>query len=344
MIVLPGRIKMKFSNSIYYSLGLSVILAASIVWLNFKSTKKPNVFLEGKALGVFYAIHYEGDPRWEKSLDSLIHEIDLAVNLQLPNSEISRFNRFGFLENYSPHFIQILETSTFYHYLSGGVVSHTMLPLISAWGRGFSNKTQMTKAKVDGLISLCDLRNVEIGTQLIKANQEGIMLDMNYLDKGYLIDLLAKFLLKKGIQNFQIEFGLDGFTNGHTHRKNSLNFLNNLPEEFKNASFFKIKDLLKNTAYSSSGNLDKFYVDEYGNKHSHLIDPRTGYPISNGILTTHIIASRCIKADAVATMCMILDLEDSISMISNDPELEGIIIYNKNGKLQTWLSPGIRKI
>lgn len=47
---------MKFPNSTYYSLGLAVILATSIVWLNFKSTKKPNVFLEGKALGVFYAI------------------------------------------------------------------------------------------------------------------------------------------------------------------------------------------------------------------------------------------------------------------------------------------------
>lgn len=56
MFVLLGGIKIKFSNSIYYSMGLSVILAASIVWLNFKSTKKPNVFLEGKALGVFYAI------------------------------------------------------------------------------------------------------------------------------------------------------------------------------------------------------------------------------------------------------------------------------------------------
>ncbi|MDX5478152.1 MAG: FAD:protein FMN transferase, partial [Cyclobacteriaceae bacterium] len=99
-----------------------------------------------------------------------------------------------------------------------------------------------------------------------------------------------------------------------------------------------------NTAYSSSGSLEKFYVDEYGNKHSHLIDPRTGYPITNSILTTHIISPRCIKADAVATMCMILELEDAISMISNDPELEGIIIYNKNGKLQAWLSPGIRKI
>lgn len=335
---------MKFPNSTYYSLGLAVILATSIVWLNFNSTKKPNVFLEGKALGVFYAISYEGDPKWEKSLDSLIHEIDLAVNLQLPSSEISRFNRFGFLENYSPHFIQIIETSTFYHYLSGGVVSHTMLPLINAWGNGFSNKTQMTKAKVDSLISLCDLRNIEMGTHVIKSNQDGIMLDMNYLDKGYLIDLLANFLLKKGIQNFQIEFGLDGFTHGNSNKKSNLNFLIKLPEEFKKEYLFTINDLLKNTAYSSSGSLEKFYVDEYGNKHSHLIDPRTGYPITNSILTTHIISPRCIKADAVATMCMILELEDAISMISNDPELEGIIIYNKNGKLQAWLSPGIRKI
>lgn len=109
---------MKFPNSTYYSLGLAVILATSIVWLNFKSTKKPNVFLEGKALGVFYAI-----------------------------------------------------------------------------------------------------------------------------------------------------------------KKKQPQFLIKLPEEFKKEYFCTINELLKNTAYSSSGGLEKFYVDEYGNKHSHLIDPRTGYPI-----------------------------------------------------------------
>ncbi|PSL07720.1 FAD:protein FMN transferase [Cecembia rubra] len=322
--------------------GTLLILTALVVWLHFFKDKSPNVFIEGKALGVFYSISFEGDPQLEKSIDSLIHEIDLAVNLQLPNSEISRFNRFGSIENTSSHLSTLLELSNFFHFLSGGAVSHTMLPLIKEWGREFSNQRQMTNEKVEELVRLCDIRNVEIGTNMIKSNQPGIMLDLNYLDKGYLIDQLSDFLMKNNVKNFHIEFGLDGVTYGLGKRKNSLNFLNNLPPEFMKKYSKKLNHSFNNTAYSSSGNLNKFYVDAKGNKHSHLIDLRTGFPISNGILATHITSSRCVKADAFATICMILDLEDSIHLINNDPDLEGLIVYNLNGNLEIWNSSGFK--
>lgn len=326
----------------YFFWGSIFTISTWIVVHHFFKEKTPNVFMEGKALGVFYSISFEGDPRLEKSIDSLIHEIDLAVNLQLPNSEISRFNRFGSIDNASSHLENLIELSNFFHFLSGGAVSHTMLPLIRGWGREFSNQRQMTHEKVEELMRLCDIRNVEIGTNMIKSNQQGIMLDLNYLDKGYLIDLLTDFLMKKGVKNFHIEFGLDGVTHGLGKRKNSLNFLSNLPPEFQRQFSKKLNQNINNTAYSSSGNLNKFYVDAKGNKHSHLIDLRTGFPISNGILATHIISNRCVKADAIATICMILDLEESIHLISNDPDLEGLLVYNLNGNLEVWKSSGFR--
>jgi thiamine biosynthesis lipoprotein len=326
----------------YFLWGTVFSLSALIVWLHFFKEKASNVFMEGKALGVFYSISFEGDPRLEKSIDSLIHEIDLAVNLQLPNSEISRFNRFGSIDNASSHLENLIELSNFFHFLSGGAVSHTMLPLIRGWGREFSNQRQMTAEKIKELRNLCDIKNVELGTGLIKSNQPGIMLDLNYLDKGYLIDLLSDFLLKNGVTNFHIEFGLDGRTHGVYQRKNSLNFMSNLPDEMKKELSPKLNSNFHNTAYSSSGNLNKFYVDAKGKKHSHLIDLRTGFPISNGILATHITSSRCVKADAIATICMILDLEDSIHLINNDPDLEGLIVFNRNGNLEVWKSSGFR--
>ncbi len=97
-------------------------------------------------------------------------------------------------------------------------------------------------------------------------------------------------------------------------------------------------------AYSSSGNFEKFYVDEQGLKHSHLIDPRTGRPIDNKILSAHIKAPTCLHADAMATICMILTLEESSKLILENPDLEGFIVYNEKERLQTWKSPGFEII
>jgi FAD:protein FMN transferase len=322
---------------------LFVGLIGWISWSQFSRDERPFVFLEGKALGVFYAISYQSDPLLEKDLDSLINEFDQIVNLDLPLSEVSRFNRYGTIENYSPHLFHLLQESKKYHRISGGVVSHSILPLITAWGRDFSKKREMSQERVDSLIALCDISNIEIKPESINSRLVGVMLDLNYLDKGYLIDQLSKYLRRNGVTNFQIEFGIDGITSGTVKDQNAHNFIINLPKDLKEKTLITNKIKLKNIAYSSSGSLDKFYVDEKGNKHSHLIDPRTGLPLANGILSTHIKSSSCLHADAMATICMILSLEESQKLIEKDPYLEGMIIYNQNGDLRIWQSKGFNK-
>ncbi|MFD2200836.1 FAD:protein FMN transferase [Shivajiella indica] len=334
---------MKLTKQLFIPLSITVLIAAGILWSEYKAEKEPFVFLEGKALGVFYSISYQGDPSLERELDSLINDFDRAVNINIPDSDISQFNKYGKAENFSPHLYGLLKESLHYYEISGGVVSHSILPLITAWGNEFSNKKEMTVERVDSLKALCDPGNIEITPGRISSRIPGTMLDLNYLDKGHLIDLLSEYFKNRGVVNFQMEFGLDGVSSGKPNNQNFHNFFTNIPKDLKGNNLLEKRVNLKNTAYSSSGSLDKFYVDDKGNKHSHLIDPRTGYPISNGILSTSIKAPSCIQADAMATICMILSLEESQKMINVNPDLEAMIIYNQNGILQIWQSEGFEK-
>lgn len=321
-----------------------VIISASASWLYFGNEKKPFVFMEGKALGVFYAIAYQGDASLESKLDSLINSVDLALNTTRPDSDISKFNRNGYIQFRSPFLYQVLTISQEYSNDYKGAVNHMLLPLIQAWGQDFSNKRQMTAEKIEELKQLCQAKNMEITPQYIRGIREGVMINLSYIDKGFLIDLLTDFLLKQDIKNFQIEFGTDAVSYGKSSTNTEHRLVIIHPEGSNETKSIIKETKLKNMAYSSSGNFEKFYVDEQGLKHSHLIDPRTGRPIDNKILSAHIKAPTCLHADAMATICMILTLEESSKLILENPDLEGFIVYNEKGRLQTWKSPGFEII
>jgi len=285
-------------------------------------------------------LSYQGDPHLEKSLDSMINVFDLALNYNRPDSDISRFNRNGYVEFSTPLLYKVLRESEKYSNAYNGAVNHMILPLILAWGQDFSNKRLMTDERITDLKALCRPENMELSPKFAKAKKEGVMINLSYIDKGYLIDLLSGFLLKNGIRNFQIEFGTDAVSYGKSPKKNDHRLVIVHPEGDKEVKSIIKQTKLKNMAYSSSGNFEKFYVDEKGFKHSHLLDPRTARPIENKILSAHIKAPTCTQADALATICMILTLEESQKIINSDPNLEGLIVYNDKGKLATWKSAG----
>jgi len=315
-------------------LSFAIALSVAIAWKMTSNKSGSYFFMEGRALGVFYSLSYQGDAELESSLDSIILVFDQTLNYQRPDAEISQFNRNGFVEFRSPLLYQALMESQRYSDSYQGAVNHFILPLITAWGQDFSNKRLMTDERIAELISLCQPENFELTPDYAKAKKEGLMINLSYIDKGYLIDHLADFLLGHGVQNFQIEFGTDAISYGKSPGNKDHRLVITNPEG-TDAS----KTLIKETKLTNMA-----YVDEKGFKHSHLLDPRTGKPIDNKILSAHIKAPTCTQADALATICMILSLEESQHLITSDPDLEGMIVYNEAGNLRTWRSKGFELV
>jgi thiamine biosynthesis lipoprotein len=90
----------------------------------------------------------------------------------------------------------------------------------------------------------------------------------------------------------------------------------------------------------TSGNYRKFYVKD-GKKYAHTIDPRTGYPVSHNLLSATIVAPDATMADAYATYCMVIGLEEAVAFIESAPELEACLVYDDGGELRTWTSKGM---
>jgi thiamine biosynthesis lipoprotein len=98
---------------------------------------------------------------------------------------------------------------------------------------------------------------------------------------------------------------------------------------------------ISDQALATSGNYRKFYIED-GAKYSHTIDPRTGYPAKNKLLSASIIADDCAMADGIATACMVMGKEGAIEFINKNPKLSGYLIFSDdNGNFRTWMSDNL---
>jgi thiamine biosynthesis lipoprotein len=88
---------------------------------------------------------------------------------------------------------------------------------------------------------------------------------------------------------------------------------------------------------ATSGNYRNFYY-EGAQKRSHTIDPRTGYPVQHSLLSATVTASTCMRADALATACMVLGDTAAISLINRIPDAECYLIVAAQDTLITRTS------
>lgn len=90
----------------------------------------------------------------------------------------------------------------------------------------------------------------------------------------------------------------------------------------------------------TSGNYRKFYI-RGGRKYSHTINPKTGYPSDNTMLSATIVAPTAEAADAYATYCMVIGLEASQQFLASRSDLEGYLVFsNPDGSMSEWRSEG----
>ena len=93
---------------------------------------------------------------------------------------------------------------------------------------------------------------------------------------------------------------------------------------------------VENKSVASSGNYRKFKVDEKtGMKYAHTINLKTGNPVQTNLLGVTIITESCMRADAIATACMVMGLEKSKTYLENHPEIDALFIYSD--PKENWL-------
>jgi len=193
-------------------------------------------------------------------------------------------------------------------------------------------------------MKLIGMDKVSIENGRVEKADPAIKLDVNAIAQGYSVDVLCEYLDKKGFKNYLIEIGGEVRAKGTkagAHWRIGIDKPvdnNNSPGETLQA-IIRISD----KSLATSGNYRKFYVED-GVKYSHTIDPRTGYPAKNRLLSATIIADDCATADGIATACMVMGKEKAIEFIIEHPEFSAYFVYSDDtGNFSTWYSESLKE-
>ncbi len=303
--------------------------------------------ISGEAQGTTYHIAYysENNINYKNLVDSIFKKIDSSLSTYLPASIISRINSNEDDVQLDDHFINVFTKSVSVSEITDGAFDITVAPVINAWGFGFSKKEKVDSTVIDSLLRFVGYTKMKLNGNSIQKEAKEVMLDFNAIAQGYTVDVIAAYFESKDLKDFFIELGGEVRAKGNKKNKEEWKVGIDKPveeegEERDIQAILKLKD----RSLATSGNYRKFYM-ENGQKYSHIIDPKTGYPAKNNLLSASVVAGDCMTADAFATAFMVMGLEKAINFIEANKSLnlEVYFIYDDNGVWKTYTSANLKK-
>lgn len=312
------------------------------------NTNKPAPYrkIAGMTQGTTFHITYEdkADKDLSGEVDSIFRAFDLTFSEYIPNSIVSRINQNDSTVLLDDMFIEVYNKSVEINKETNGDFDLTVGPLVNAWGFGPEKKVKIDSLKIDSLLQYVGMEKIRLeGRKLIK-DLPGIKIDVNSIAQGYCVDVIYRYFESLGIKNFMVEIGGEVRTKGKNPKGDFWRIGVDKPTEGNNVAGETLQTiiLLDNKSVTTSGNYRKFF-EENGQKFSHIIDPRTGYPYKNNLLSVTVIAKDGLTADGYDTPLMVMGLEKAREFLKLHLELDAYMIYSdKSGQFQVEFTKGIK--
>lgn len=217
---------------------------------------------------------------------------------------------------------------------SGGALDPTVYPVLSAWGfTGDEYRVPQTD-ELSELLKLVNYKKVQVTEDKI-ALEPGMMLDLGAVAKGHASDEAAKILIDQGIDSALINLGgnimaVGGKPDGSRWRIGVKD--PRYPEIEKNIGVLTVSG----QAVVTSGNYERYFIADDGTVYGHIIDPKTGRPVDNDLLSSTIISPKGLLCDALSTAVFVMGSEKAEEFWrEHSKELGGfdMLLITKSGEV-----------
>lgn len=262
----------------------------------------------------------------QAGIEAELERVNQSMSTYRQDSEISRFNALAPDTWFaiSDDFHAVLSTAMAVGWQSEGAYDVTVAPLVDLWG--FGPAGHVSTPPPDDRISVV-LENVgqeflrldeEEGHRLLKTHP--VSLDFSSIAKGYAVDLVARWLDAQGLSRYLVEVGGEMRLSGLSGRGDPWRVAIERPESALRTAEQAIS--LTDVAIATSGDY-RNYFEVDGQRFSHSIDPRSGYPVAHDLVSVTVLGSSAMRADAWATALVVLGHERAMAVAAE----QGLAVY-----------------
>ena len=285
------------------------------------------VTLRGTTMGTTYnvSIKHNDAERLGQTIHKEIKTILDTVNLEMSNwNKSSSISKFNYLKKTDPipvtnSLAKILVEANKVHDQSEGAFDVTLMPLTEIWGFGRKNvKKVPSEQEIETALNFVGQKSLLVLDQkrlTLRKKIDDVSVDLSGIAKGFAIDQISDSLKARGIGDFLVEIGGDLYASGEKGPKSPWVIGIEKPDQRLGEVNIIIR--IANKAVATSGDYRNFFEKD-NRRYSHIIDPKTGRPISHQTASVTVLADNAMNADAWATAMMVLGAK------------KGLVIAEKN--------------
>ena len=283
----------------------------------------------GTSTGVTFW-HDGQNPESAKTIASRVFQeferFDKRYSSYKPESDLSLVNRQA---AHSPvviteEFMTLIQQSFMFSELSGGLFDITYATVGAQYD--YRQGVKPSSKALSQTLPLVSFKSIELDTQntTFRFKQPGIKIDLGGIGKGFVVDQASQILQDSGVRDAAIFAGGDSrylgmkdgqpWSVGIRHPRQSNETALVVP--------------LANTAISTSGDYERFFIDDKGERHHHIIHPKTGVS-PHELVSATVIANEAITADALSTSVLLAGVEDGLALIETLQNVDAILIDAK---------------
>ena len=270
--------------------------------------------LAGETMGTTWAAKVVGgSDALAGGVQAVLDGVVAEMSHWQPGSDISRFNRATprDWQSLPPAFSHVLAAALAVAEASGGAFDPAMGALADLWGFGPSGPREgiPEDEAIAEALARSGRATIEHDPRLLSARRTArSQLDFSGIAKGYGVDAVAAHLLARGHEDFLIEVG--GELRGAGVKPDGQPWWVEL-EAPPGSSVAAVRVALHGLSVATSGDYRRWFEHD-GRRYAHTLDPRTGEPITNGVVSVSVLHAECIMADAWATALTVLGPEGMV--------------------------------
>lgn len=271
------------------------------------------IHLSGPTMGTTYNIKYitaQGQPSAEllqKEIDRLLEQVNDQMSTYRKDSELSLFNQSDASAAFevSPQTATVVKEALRLNGLTLGALDVTVGPLVNLWGFGPEGRPEIvpTDAELSERRAITGIHHLTVEGNMLRKDIPNLYVDLSTIAKGWGVDVVADYIQSQGILNYMVEVGGEMRLKGVNREGVAWRIAIEKPSVEERA----IQEIIEpgDMAIATSGDY-RNYFEHDGVRYSHIIDPKTGKPINNKVVSVTVLDKSSMTADGLATGLMVL--------------------------------------
>ncbi len=243
-------------------------------------------------------------------------DFDAQMSLYNPDSDISAINHSAGIApaSVSPQTVSLLEDTLALSQQSEGAFAVTIAPLSLLWGVTSDSPKVPNEAEIDALLPLVDDTAVDVYDTSAYLSQPGMALDLGGVAKGAACDIVKEIYTKNSIDSALVSIG--GNVYAHGTKPDGTAFRVGFRDPNRSDDSYIAAVEMTNEVLAISGGYERFFEID-GKRYIHILDPQTGYPVENDIISVGVISEIGTEADFWSTALFVAGSEKTINYMQN---------------------------